>query len=106
MTIKEIIKELSPQAQSLALTYVPVLSRWVADAGWEAVRRALYVKSVPAWYKAIRKRMTDDERDADDKRAKNVVAELAAHKATQIARERDLLQSIVTMLISALLAEL
>jgi hypothetical protein len=82
------------------------LSRWVADAGWEAVRQALYVKPVPSWYKAIRRRMTDDERDADDKRARAVVYQMAIHKAALIARERSLLQSVMTMLISALLAKL
>lgn len=106
MTIKEIIKELSPQAQALVLTYVPVLSRWVADAGWEAVRKALYVQEQQGWYRAIRRRMTVDERTADDERAKALVKSMAAQKAQMIATERSLLQSIVTMLITALLAKI
>ena len=106
MTIEEILKDLSPRAQIGARIYLPILSRWIADAGWDTVREALYVQSAPAWYKAVRKRMTDAERDADDKRALAAVNALAIRKSEQIVCEQELLQSIVTTLISVLLAKL
>jgi len=106
MTVDEILHDLSPQAKMLGNTYLPILSRWIADAGWEAVRKALYVQSQQNWYRAIRKRMTPAERDADDTRAKATVRQMAVSKAQAIAQERSLLQSMVTLIISALLAKI
>jgi len=106
MTIEEFILTLKPGLQDSARAYLPIVARWAADVGWDAVRKSLYAGSVPSWYKTIRKRMTDAERDADDKRARLLVANLAALKAEVIARERSLLQEIVMLLISALLAKL
>jgi hypothetical protein len=106
MKIEEFIDSLKPELQNVAQAYLPILTRWAADAGWDAVRENLYAKKVPSWYRAIRKRMTAAERNADDKRALMLVKTLALHKADLIAKERNLLQQIVTLLISVLLAKL
>ena len=106
MTISEFIGTLKPELQNVAQAYLPILVRWAADEGWDAVRQNLYAKKIPSWYRAIRKRMTDTERDADDKRALMLVKTLAIHKTALIAKERNLLQQIVMLLITALLAKL
>jgi hypothetical protein len=106
MTIDEFIASLKLELQNVAQVYLPILTRWAADEGWNVVRQNLYAKKVTSWYRAIRKHMTDAERDADDKRALSIVKMLAIHKADLIDKERDLLQQIVTLLITALLAKL
>lgn len=107
MNTEEFIATLKPGLHETARMYLPILSRWAADAGWDAVRSSLYARLEPSsWYRAVRKRMTSAERAADDKRAKELVHGLAIRKAELIARERNLLQQVVTLLIPALLAHL
>jgi hypothetical protein len=107
MNTEEFIATLKPDLQPIAQAYIPILSRWAADAGWDSIRSSLYARLEPSsWYRAVRKRMTPTERDADDKRAKEAVRLLSLRKSELIARERNLLQQVVTLLIPFLLAHL
>ena len=106
MTRDEFIATLKPEMQLVARAYLPILSRWAIDSGWDTIRQVIYARKSQMWYQSIRTRMTPTERDADDKRAKELVRTMAIRKAELIARERNLLQQIVTLLISALLADL
>jgi len=106
MTTDEFITTLKPELQGTAEAYLPIISRWALDSGWETIRTTLYARKSPLWYQSVRKRMTAAERDADDKRARELVHRLAIQKAELIARERGLLQQIVTLLITALLRQL
>lgn len=104
--IDKFIAGLPVSRRELAKLYVPVLTRWVNEAGWGIVRSALYAQSQLSWYKAVRKRMTTSERLADDKRAREWVKALGTSKAERVRRERMVIQAVITQLPPALLAKL
>lgn len=104
-TIEEFIAGLPPGRQELAGLYLPVLTRWVGEAGWDMVRKTLYVSSQLSWYKALRKRMTPTERMTDDRRAYEWVKAMGGQKAERVRKERAAVQLILTQLLSALLAK-
>ena len=106
MTIDEFISELPVTSQDVASLYLPVLTRWVNEAGWDIVRSALYAQSQLSWYKAVRKRMTTSERLADDKRAREWVKALGKSKAERVRTERSVIQAVITQLLTLLLAQL
>lgn len=106
MTLEEFIASLPASQRDLARLYLPVLTRWTTEAGWDTVRKALYVQSQITWYRAVRKRMTTKERLADDERARLWVKAMARSKTERVLRERVFMQAIVAQLLVALVKNL
>ena len=108
MTAEEFINEhLEDQsARALAGVYLPVISRWAADEGWEVIRKWLYTFGDISWNREILHKMTVPERRAEDARRLAVVKHLSIDNARRIIQERALLQQIFTSLFTALMGNL
>jgi len=106
MNIKQFIADLPFGQQDLANLYLPVLMRWVDEAGWNVVRSSLYAQTQVSWYRAVRKHMTTSERLADDKRAREWVKAMGKTRAERVRVERRAVQAVITKLLTVLLTKL
>jgi len=94
--------------RALVKLYMPAISRWVADAGWDAVRKWLYAYNGndDDWYIAILKRMTVGEKRAEDKRRLAAVRAMGTDQYRRIEQERMFLRTLVDSLITNLVGKL
>jgi len=93
---------------ALVWLYIPVLSRWVADAGWDTVRKWLYAyeDNDNQWYIDLLNRMTVEEHREEDERRLAAVKALGADKHMRIEKERMFLRELVNTLITKLISRL
>ena len=88
--------------------WIPILKRWAKKEGIEVVGRWLYNYQYKdaSWYRQLLRHMTVPERRREDKHRKLILHEMCITNAERIVREREMLQQLVTKLITLAFASL
>lgn len=96
------------EIRSITELYLPVIARWAAKAGWDAVRKWLYAwkGQDSEWYIYILSKMDVEERRAEDKRRLAVVKKMGSENYMRIQKEKVFLQTIMETLLKHLISGL